>query len=470
MTDDDLVSLRVALADLGITTASGIMTDVIDAKVLRLSRAEDASLLLELSFPCHVREDTVTAKYKTKSGLLIVSAQPVRSHQSTSDERSKNTAPMPPCTHEITACPVTGSPRPPNVPLNSLSGRSDDADDAELFREFADEAYAASLTIQCKHPATSGVTATLPDVASSSGRADNPSACGEPTVIPIVGVHGSQSLISGGDSESTATSSLRPPSSSKEATVSTSAPHAPADEGSVALAVGVDGTGLAAALGYPFEALPANISSSSGSAKKAKKIERKRASVAAAATLKSLADSLINKGWAACGEFACSFEASPSFISSFRLSGPEGEGPVWQFSIFINAHPALDNFIPADVVSKCREELKQMEQHYTPGQIWVGKEADSGAQIAVQDVRGDSVLWMDEQALTATAFIKDGKKRPCSFKTFHHVGSGLGVSDNTYGHETLQKYSDNIKGFMGSMAVHTITAVWSLTLGFGSTV
>jgi hypothetical protein len=36
----------------------------------------------------------------------------------------------------------------------------------------------------------------------------------------------------------------------------------------------------------------------------------------------------------------CSFEASPSFISSFRLSGPEGEGPVWQFSIFITAHPA----------------------------------------------------------------------------------------------------------------------------------
>ena len=55
------------------------------------------------------------------------------------------------------------------------------------------------------------------------------------------------------------------------------------------------------------------------------------------------------------------------------------------------------------------------------GQIWVGKEADSGAQIAVKDVRGDSVLWLDEQALTATAFIKDGKKRPCSFQTLHHV-------------------------------------------------
>ena len=53
----------------------------------------------------------------------------------------------------------------------------------------------------------------------------------------------------------------------------------------------------------------------------------------------------------------------------------------------------------------------------------MGKEADSGAQIAVKDVRGDSVLWLDEQALTATAFIKDGKKRPCSFQTLHHVSA-----------------------------------------------
>ena len=54
----------------------------------------------------------------------------------------------------------------------------------------------------------------------------------------------------------------------------------------------------------------------------------------------------------------------------------------------------------------------------------MGKEADSGAQIAVQDVRGDYVLWLDEQALTSTAYIKDGKKRPCCFQTLHHV-SGL---------------------------------------------
>ena len=126
-----------------------------------------------------------------------------------------------------------------------------------------------------------------------------------------------------------------------------------------------------------------------------------------------------------------------------------------------------DEFVPASAVEQCRLELKQMEAHYTPGelcfwftmyvwcyvlggccsirggpvrcgsgvahlcfpihitpqtgQIWVGKEADSGAQIAVKDVRGDSVLWLDEQALTATAFIKDGKKRPCSFQTLHHV-------------------------------------------------
>ena len=85
--------------------------------------------------------------------------------------------------------------------------------------------------------------------------------------------------------------------------------------------------------------------------------------------------------------------------------------------------PSTDNFIPASAIEQCRIELKQMENHYTPGrtgawfylawwesminppslplypkgQIWVGKEADAGAQIAVQDVRGDVVLWLDEQ-------------------------------------------------------------------------
>lgn len=64
-----------------------------------------------------------------------------------------------------------------------------------------------------------------------------------------------------------------------------------------------------------------------------------------------------------------------------------------------------------------------MQGHYTPGEIWVGKEADLGAQVRVPDVRGDIVLWMDEQALAATAFIKDGKKQSCSFYTLQQVSN-----------------------------------------------
>jgi hypothetical protein len=33
------------------------------------------------------------------------------------------------------------------------------------------------------------------------------------------------------------------------------------------------------------------------------------------------------------------------------------------------------------------------------GEIWVGKEADIGAQIAVSSVRGDKVLWVDKEGL-----------------------------------------------------------------------
>jgi len=73
------------------------------------------------------------------------------------------------------------------------------------------------------------------------------------------------------------------------------------------------------------------------------------------------------------------------------------------------------------VVDEVRKEVKRMEDHYTPGEIWVGKEADVGASIAVNDVRGDSVLWLDEQALAATAFVKDGVRRPCSFRTLQKV-------------------------------------------------
>ncbi|KAG2500693.1 hypothetical protein HYH03_001459 [Edaphochlamys debaryana] len=78
-------------------------------------------------------------------------------------------------------------------------------------------------------------------------------------------------------------------------------------------------------------------------------------------------------------------------------------------------YAVLDNFISEAAVLDARKELAVMEPHYSPGLIWVGKESEAGAQISVSNVRGDVVLWLDDQALGATAFVKDGVKRPCCF-------------------------------------------------------
>eukprot|EP00198_Chlamydomonas_reinhardtii_P004444 XP_001693780.1 predicted protein [Chlamydomonas reinhardtii] len=70
---------------------------------------------------------------------------------------------------------------------------------------------------------------------------------------------------------------------------------------------------------------------------------------------------------------------------------------------------------PSDAIRAARKELEVMHEHYSPGLIWVGKEAEAGAQISVNAVRGDVVLWLDDGALGATAFVKDGVRRPCGF-------------------------------------------------------
>lgn len=62
-----------------------------------------------------------------------------------------------------------------------------------------------------------------------------------------------------------------------------------------------------------------------------------------------------------------------------------------------------------------------MEPHFTEGEIWVGKEADVGATITRRDVRGDVILWMDGEALTASSFVKDGVQSKCNFRTLHTV-------------------------------------------------
>ncbi|GLC35544.1 hypothetical protein PLESTB_000195700 [Pleodorina starrii] len=78
-------------------------------------------------------------------------------------------------------------------------------------------------------------------------------------------------------------------------------------------------------------------------------------------------------------------------------------------------YAVLDNYISEAAIRAARGELRVMEPHYSPGMIWVGKEAETGAQISVSSVRGDVVLWLDDQALNATAFVKDGVRRACSF-------------------------------------------------------
>ena len=59
----------------------------------------------------------------------------------------------------------------------------------------------------------------------------------------------------------------------------------------------------------------------------------------------------------------------------------------------------VDNFAGLETVEKVRMEIRQLEAQYEKGEIWVGKEADIGAQIAVSSVRGDKVLWVDKDGL-----------------------------------------------------------------------
>jgi Rps23 Pro-64 3,4-dihydroxylase Tpa1-like proline 4-hydroxylase len=53
-----------------------------------------------------------------------------------------------------------------------------------------------------------------------------------------------------------------------------------------------------------------------------------------------------------------------------------------------------DHFLPSDLVRRVRLEACLFQEHYEQAEIWVGKQADVGAQISVPSVRGDRVLWM----------------------------------------------------------------------------
>ncbi|GAX75549.1 hypothetical protein CEUSTIGMA_g2992.t1 [Chlamydomonas eustigma] len=354
---DEIISLSILLNDYGVKSASEVITDIIDSERLVLSHKDSNVPFLELSFPCKIEDSTIKAKFKSKTGLLQVCAKKVTPGIFEGGQTEEDTAPDSATEDVPSKLPSSSSPSPP-------------LDDADLMCDFADEAYMTSLSLQPQENMKNA--AVQQGVAAAQGSTIQKTA---DKAGPVQQKH----------TQNAYTSQLYPQQPQL--------PISSCGSESVRLASSIDGTGLAASLGYSFAPLLTLLADTSshvnavpkGNPKKAKKQEKKKAgssalSVAATCTLKLLGESLMLNGWAVC-----------------------------------------DNYIPGPIVDQVRKEIKQMESHYTPGQIWVGKEADAGAQIAVQDVRGDSVLWMDDQALTATAFIKEGKKQSCSFLTLHQV-------------------------------------------------
>jgi hypothetical protein len=57
-----------------------------------------------------------------------------------------------------------------------------------------------------------------------------------------------------------------------------------------------------------------------------------------------------------------------------------------------------DRFLSPAHVAKVRQEVARLAPHYKSSEIWVGKDADVGAQLTVPRVRGDKVrgwMWID---------------------------------------------------------------------------
>ena len=302
---DQSISISISLSEYGVRSAVEIETDVIDSQLLRLSLAGSSVPLVELSFPCKIDDDTVTAKYKSRTGVLVVSARPAAaqsSHPHAADIQVQqghgdaSGVTVPPC------IPGGGEPGPPGRSPGraSLAGSpvgNSEASDAALMRDFADEAYMVSLTIgdtlasaqRQQQPMTSEQPVSM-EGAEAGGRGSSPQSqqdvevtnSGASMAQPTTGVETSASGI-------------------RVAAAEAPGPKMQDGEGPVRMAAGISGVGLAAQLGYPFTA-PSTSAPSAGNAKKAKKRERKKATDAAAATLQQLADSLQTQGWAVCGE------------------------------------------------------------------------------------------------------------------------------------------------------------------------
>ena len=236
--------------------------------------------------------------------MLVVSAQPAAapSHPHSADIQSRQAhgdasgAEVPPCS------PGDSEPDPPGQsPAAALAvspAGNSEASDAALMRDFADEAYMASLNIgdaQASKPPPQQQPMTS-EQRGSTERAEAEGHGGSPQSRQANEVLNRAAMAEPPYKGVEATSS-----GSREAATGAPGPTTQDGEGPVRMATGISGVGLAAQLGYPFFA-PSTSAPSAGNAKKAKKRERKKASDAAAATLQQLADSLQTQGWAVCGE------------------------------------------------------------------------------------------------------------------------------------------------------------------------
>ncbi|GMI11107.1 hypothetical protein TrLO_g10095 [Triparma laevis f. longispina] len=99
-----------------------------------------------------------------------------------------------------------------------------------------------------------------------------------------------------------------------------------------------------------------------------------------------------------------------------------------------NDYAILDSFVSPAKVVELRSEIDNLQPHFTPSEIWVGKGADVGAQISVPDVRGDKVLWMcgGHAKVDSTLFDSAGVQpkargaiEPCEMEVKVKVGSKI---------------------------------------------
>jgi len=81
------------------------------------------------------------------------------------------------------------------------------------------------------------------------------------------------------------------------------------------------------------------------------------------------------------------------------LEDLEGTADSLAEQLLSRGYAYVDNFLAPHVVEAILKETTPLHEYFEPGEIWVGKEAQAGAQVARGDVRGDSILWMNFQTM-----------------------------------------------------------------------